>query len=206
MAIASSVHLILKGLLASQTIQNAFIWFSDGEHPSINGGDIVSAFYSDVWSDLKNLLADDFLLMELVGWYSDFTIGPKPEYTQVVNEPGTVSASDALPPFCTVVIKKLPDNTTKFPSGNADFSPGFVGFGGAPESCQDNGLLAPTPLSDWDSLGETLETLSVNAGGTPQDYTLGMYRHSPVVSERTYVMCAETYASQKVGTRNSRKR
>ena len=101
---------------------------------------------------------------------------------------------------------KVPDNTTKYPTENPDFTLGWNGFSGFPEGNQDNGLIVDSARADWDAFGETLEVLLVDDGSGDQTWNLGMYRDSKIIGYRTYAMVSETYCSQKVGSRLSRKR
>ena len=206
MAIASTVQLDMKGILAAQTVFTHFYWYRDNEEPTTLGSEVCAAFYDDVWAVMQPLVSDAYRLEEVVGWYSDFTIGPQAAFTRVVNEQGGIVTTDPMPGFNTVNVMTIPDNTSKEPPGNPDFSLGWRGFSGFSEVIQDNGLIDATGIAAWDVLTQQIRSLDVLVGAGDLTFVLGMYRHSDIIAERTYAYVQSTYVNQKVGTRLSRKR
>lgn len=208
MAITSTVRLTMLGELQGQSAQNHFDWYAEAEHKTISGGAVITAFYNDVFPGILAQLSEEYTCLAMKGWYSDFTQTDPPVITTApINEVGLITDSDPLPSYCTVNITLIPANFTKFPATNTGFRPGFRGFSGATEGQQDNGLLTAGAITLWNAVGESLETLSVDAGGGQFfDYTLGMVRESQVVAERTYVLVAETDVKPIIGTRLTRKR
>lgn len=155
------------------------------------------------WNNIKTLLSDRFLCTEIrVRIKQNPESLTIPEYVLGVNETGSV-ASDSLPPYATVVMVKVPDNTTIQPVGATPFKNGRTSWSGIPEGQQDNGLLNSAAIGSWNTVFELLESITYDIGGTSYTWTLGLERGEVSPPK---VLIAETYCRQKLGTQNTRKR
>lgn len=203
MAYNSNAEVVLVGQIAGQICYTQLEYHRETVVPAFSAQALCDYAYNNWWDGhLKGLVSDQFTLLEIRAKCIQ-SPGPQiPEYVRGVGEQGDISG-DVMPAFVTVVMVKVPDNSTKYPTTTEDFRNGRASFSGLPEADCNAGMINSSPRAAWDSFFEALETLSVTVGGTPYPFTLGLER-GEVSPPKCLV--AETYCRQKLGTQNTRKR
>lgn len=203
MAYDSNLELEFHGSIFGQVVFTQLEFHRESAVPVFSAEDICSYAYSVYWDAMQPILSDKYTLNEIrARVYQVPSSANIPEFVLAVGEDGAV-AGDCLPPFVTVVMVKVPDNTTIFPVASQEFRNGRTSFSGIPEGQQDNGLLNSAAIGSWNNVFELLEDITITVGGTPYTWTLGLERGEVTPVK---VLIGETYCRQKLGTQNTRKR
>lgn len=165
--------------------------------------------------------SDEFLAVVIPLWldvlaqdcvidnFEVFVYGPAPDISLMtpVNANGLV-LSDALPPFVSQRIFKLPNNAAIEGTNLTPFRKGRLALPGVPESAQHNGILTAAHQAKLQDLASALATIEPAAPFDDLLY-LFMYRLDPVNPGGVVESAAPTLAlaaSNQLGTQNSRKR
>jgi len=207
MAIYDSVFIItfeweLNGVLGETTLPYTYPT-TQPTMVSFHGAD---AAFTELWPNIRLALSESTRLLSIKSeLFQKPPVYSKPPYVYSVGLYGNV-AGDTLPPYATMVINKIPDNTTKTGGGN-DFKGGRLGLMGVPESFQSNGLLNSTGQAALNVVADTLLTLPVTSPDDGLiDYQLMMYRlNVPAGTGSTNALVSSLYGVQRLGTQNSRK-
>lgn len=163
----------------------------------------VNYAYGTLWDSLKALVSAEFVLEEIRGRCRQTpTYLSDPDYVLFVNEPGEVESS-AFPAWVTVVIRKVPNNTTKYPAECDDFRVGRASFSGLGEGDSDGGLLSAGALGDWEAFAQLLGEIELTLDLTAYTWTLGLER-GEVTPDK--VLVAGCTVRQNLGSQNTRKR
>jgi hypothetical protein len=177
----------------------------DGPFSDVSPNDITVALaaaiipvWQDCLSEVAKIIALTTRLDQKPPAYS------YPSDTVYLESFGTVE-DQMMAPFDTAVIVKQPDPETIDPPLSQAFKNGRVEVSGIPESFNNGGLLTSTGQAAMNALGEAMETFDVTIGGDVVTWTLMMYRLNAGGTSSTNVLVAETYASQRLGSRVSRK-
>jgi len=206
MAYPNSVIVVnANGLISGENTQLRLVYANDNSQANASSSAACDAFYNQVWDVWKDAVHVGFLLKTIeASIYQIPTSGNKPSYMKFVNEQGALTSTDCLPPYVTVGLVKMPNNTTKEPSSVDDFRRGYARFAGIPEGHQVAGLLTSGAVTLWDAVGEAMEELSIDFGSGAVVYTLMIDRYQAGGSNP---MCevAEMVTPYKTGSQNTRK-
>ena len=204
MAYDSYVSVTWQGIQGGQICQNRIDYHAETPVSGFYAEEIANFVYANQWSVYKPLACAEFTLLQLdivtidtiggVGFRGDFTLD--------VNEAGT-NTGDPLPPNVTVRMVKSPNNNTIEPTGATAFKRGFAGWSGGAEHEQSNGLMDPTSRLAWQGFADTLMYVEAVIAATTYEWNLGMFRGT---LNPPKVLVETLQVSQRVGTRNSRKR
>lgn len=204
----------LNGTLYGQNAETQLLyWYLNASPMTPNASAATLVVLNDLWTAaLQDMLHEAFTLNNItcrMGYILTPSTGVS-QHTRVVEQQGSVTASQGLPPNVTVRILRTPDNSVVY-SDDADapeFSKGWykIGFSGIPEGQQDGGLLDPTYDAGWNAVGEAMETLTVS--GNDFNLVIGRAKDSLKDGDNAAAWCfvAETSVSSKLGTVNSRSR
>lgn len=203
MALDNAFFLRIKGHIGPHDSDTELWYATDLSFPAADPHQFIDDWKAAVWTaEWKPLASDQFILDTLSGHFYDNVSGTGPEYTDYVNEAGT-NTDEALPPWITVNITKVPDLSTAIPGG-AEWRSGFVGMPGLPEISQVNGYLTDSALAAWGAVATAIQTITYSVTPNPV-YKLGMYRFGPSPAAGR-VVTSSTWVKQRTGTRNSRKK
>lgn len=210
MALDSAFFLRIKGHIGPHD-SDTEIWYArDTEDAGYTAAAFLNDWHAAVWTaQWQPLASDQFVLDTLSGHFYNNTTGNMGDYTKYVNETGE-NADEALPPWLTVNITKVPDMSTVIPFG-APWRNGFVGLPGLPEIGQVNGYMTDLARDDWDGVAQAIKAITPTSGAT-QVFKWGMYRfynpteENPDPPPASRVVCGGAWVKQRTGTRNSRKK
>lgn len=200
----------LVGQVLGQDTWTRFVYFAESTDNGVSSATAAQQFYDTCWDgQLETVLSDEFRLVEIRCNIAQAPPGTsKPLYVLPVNEVGTVTATECLPPYATVVIRKIPDNLSVVGTNdtNYEFKSGRFSFSGIPEEQQDNGRLTTAATTAWNTVAETFEELTLPNGNGGHTVTLGMFAVKSTDPYNAYnCFVAEVDASWKLGTQNTRK-
>lgn len=200
----SNVDIILRGLLGGQVCENHLEYHAEAAVSGIYAHEIAQEAFNTIWAVLKEAVSEEYTLLQITAITTDSFIGGGTSNSWILdcNVPGE-AVGDVLPPHVTARIVKVVNNGTIDPVDAEHFKNGFTGFSGVIEGHQNNGILNSTGLTAWQLVADSLMSLSITIGGTPYTWDLGMERGelNPVKA-----LVFECQASQRLGSRNSRKR
>jgi hypothetical protein len=161
-----------------------------------------AAFSDEILATVVPLWLDVMALDYVLSEFEVFVYGPAPDISILtpVNANGLV-VSDALPPFVSQRIFKLPNNTALEGGGGEPFKKGRISLPGVPESAQHNGILTSAHQAKLQDLADALASV-VPAAPFDDQYVPWMYRPLPEGAVPVLTMAS----SNQLGTQNSRKR
>lgn len=204
MAYNSNVDVIFRGVQGGQMCVNALEYHREAYAPGATAPALAAAFSTDVWTPLRAIVCGEFQMLQIEVTLRQFNGTFVEQDTSILelNQDGLV-AGDVLPPNVTVRIVKQVDNSTIFPVGAPLFRNGFVGFSGAQESHQNNGLLTGPGYTAWQAIANAIEQVAIIVGVDTFTWDLGLERGELNPAKVLTPICI---TSQRLGTRNSRKR
>lgn len=200
-------RVLVEMLQAGQLMQNAYDYHNavegDFQHPLDIGNQWLTS-YKDA---LLGCLGEDVLLSS-VTVTTTINGGAYPAYPPAyfgVNEFGSV-ADQALPPFVSARLIKVPDNATiDPPTGFSAFRNGMLRISGIPESFQNNGFLNVTGTTAYGILAADLHQMTV--GGDVYDmHMTRIIPHEAAPTDYVMVTVIGVAPSSSLGTQNTRKR
>lgn len=200
-----------RGIQGGQVCVNRWFMATPDDVPSAQPAHLAAQMYN-IWGTYwRPLVHSAFSMLEFHVTMGRTGTGIILSSTYAVDEAGTyTTAQGAMAPHDTILMWKFPDNANIDPPGEQAFKPGKISFAGVPEDSQENGLIDPTDLAAWNTLGEQLESINCDPGGANYQVDLWMLRRNFVLEppnpNRAYAPVLETSTSQFVGTQNRRKR
>lgn len=200
----SHINVRWSGTQGGQTCFNELDYSAEIAVSGSYAEDIANFVYANQWSVLQPLVCAEFQLLSIEVQTIDTVggVGYSETFVLDVGELGT-NTGDPLPPNVTIRTVKTPNNSTIEPSGAQLFKKGFAGWSGAAEHEQSNGLMDTTSRLAWQGFADTLMYVEATVGGTLYEWGLSMHR-GEVNPDK--VLVSTMQVSQRVGTRNSRKR
>jgi len=180
--------------------------YSNLESP---GYTAIGAFSDEFMTTVIPLWLEVLALDCVIDEFEVYVYGSAPDISLLtpVNANGLV-VSDALPPFVSQRIFKLPNNSAIEGSDTTPFKKGRIAIPGVPETAQHNGILTAAHQAKLQDLAGAIANIQPAAPFDDLLY-LYMYRLDPAspgglaVSAAPVLTCA---ASNQLGTQNSRKR
>lgn len=203
--IDNSVHLDIHISLSGVDSFNK-LYYSAGDFVSgLTSGAFLAAWEAQCKDDLVALLNPAATLVKVVAAvYQLPTSGNSPPNTAIYNEAGGATGSEPMPPFATIRVIKVPDNSLAEPSGQQPFRNGRISFMGSGEGNQSGGLITSSSRTAWRAFAETLESVTVGS----DVFSLMFVRPADTLAggnPDTRCPVLETDVSQVIGTQNSRK-
>lgn len=200
----SHINLTFRGIQGGQICSTELDFVAETAVSGNYAELIADEAYFSIWNEWQQHASEHFTLLDIKAQTIDTIAGVGFSHTwfREVNEPGDI-VGNVMPPNVTVRFRKVPNNNTIEPSGATHFKNGFFGLSGVPEADQDNGLLTPTAFAAWDSLSAPVAEMQITFGATVYTWFLGMHRGELNPDK---VIVDGVNLSQRLGTRNSRKR
>jgi len=184
---------------ANQPLLNVYFYEVTVASGNPTAAEIAEFFAGELWGEVRQALASNALTMENVE-VRNLTNGVDFGVFEVA-ENGAVSATEPLPPYCTVTIRL---NRTTLVTRN-----GYKRYAGINEGIQNNGTLTSGGLTAYQGMATVLEALlAFDAGGV--DYTLKpvIVGVNPMTGKRDLTRLndiASASVNQRLGTQNTRK-
>lgn len=205
----------LRGTCFGQVCENNFVWwYTDATPATIDPIAAASAVTNLMWgaaaSGLKAATSNQYTLqtVEVKMGTLFTTLGLQQDYTQVVNEAGTNTASEPSPSWVTLAACRTPDNTVIYSEDpNAlPFSRAYYknGLSGMVEGYFNGNQLASGIKATFDALLDHWLELNVNGNV----YDLMIVRGLDTLAggnAPAWVKAASIFARQAIGSQLSRK-
>lgn len=205
MALPSAIEINMHGNLSGQQTLTRLFYYASTNVANPSSRDAAQTFKDDVWSSLRALLSFRFTCTRIDAVWTQIGGANSPPFFLPVNEVGQVGG-ESLPPYCTVSLTKLPDNTTIDPSGGEDFRNGAIRVSGIPETHQADGYLVSSVIANWTTVASNFLNLDITGVyGSSAFLTLGMFRPAKGANPRYKAVLDALVVSSILGTQNTRK-